>query len=86
MPLSALAVGDQFRYATKMMPRIVTGCFAGLDGAMDGGEDVRPAGLAEGFLQVAGKPEFDAGIRCVRPGQGIEVTLHSVDEFRIHGC
>ena len=52
--LPSLAVGDQFRDATKMMLRLVTGGLARLDGALDGGEEVLPAGVAEWFLQVSG--------------------------------
>lgn len=44
LALSALAVGDQFRDATKMVFRVVTSCFAGLYGALNGGLEVLPAG------------------------------------------
>ena len=57
-PLASFPVGDQFRDATQMVFRLVASCLAGFYGLLDGSLEVFPAGIAEWFLEVAGKPEF----------------------------
>ena len=59
--LSSLAIGDQFRDATKMMVGIITRCFSGLDGPLNCSHEVFPAGVAKGFLKVSGEPELQRG-------------------------
>ena len=56
--MPTLPVGDQFRDATKMMLDLVPRGAAGLDGALDGGQKVLPAGIAERLLQIPSKPEL----------------------------
>ena len=85
LALPALAVGDQFRDATKMMHWLVTRGLAGLDGPVDGREKVLPAGVAEGFLKVAGKPELQVGLLRMKLRQLIELALHFDDEVFVHG-
>jgi hypothetical protein len=77
-------VGDQFRDATKMMPGLVTRCIAGLNGTLNCGEKVLPTGISEGFLQVAGKPEFQARFFRVKLHQLIKLALHFDDEVFVH--
>ena len=72
-----------------MMPHLVTRCLAGLDGALDGGEEVLPTGVAERFLQIPGEPELKVGRFWVSLRQRIELALHLDDEFLVHqfrGC
>lgn len=54
---------DHFRDATKMILRRVTRCFAGLNGAVDRGLEVLPAGVSKRFHDVPGKPELDVFVR-----------------------
>lgn len=54
---------DHFRDATKMVICRVTRCFAGLDGAVDRGLEVLPAGVSKRFHDVPGKPELDVLVR-----------------------
>ena len=51
--LSTLAVGDQFRDATKLMIRIITRCFTRVDGPLNGGHEVFPTGVTKGLLKGA---------------------------------
>ena len=55
----AAAKFDHFRDATKMVRHRVTRCFEGLNGAVDRGLEVLPAGVSKRFHDVPGKPELD---------------------------
>jgi len=84
LALPSLPEGDHFRDATKMMPNLVTRCFTGLNGTLDGGQKVLPTGVAERFLQIAGEPELHLGRLGVSLDQRVELALHLDDEFLVH--
>ena len=67
-----------------MVFRIVTRCFTRLDGALDGGHEVFPAGVAERLLKIPGKPEFDAAVIRKGLGQRIKVALHAMNLIDVH--
>jgi hypothetical protein len=67
-----------------MVFSLITRCLAGIDGTLDGGEKILPAGIAEGFLQVARKPEFQMKFFGVRLHQLIKLALHADDEVFVH--
>ena len=67
-----------------MVFSLITRCLAGIDGTLDGREKILPAGIAERFLQVAGKPEFQMKFFGVRLRQLIKLALHFGDEDFVH--
>lgn len=83
-PPSAFPVGDQFRDATKMMFRFVTRCFRRLNGTLNRGHEVFPAGVSQGLLKVTGEPEFDVAVIGKSLGQRIKVALHAVNLLDVH--
>jgi len=42
--------GDQFRDATKMMPRLIAGGLAGLNSSLNGGDEILLPGIAQQIL------------------------------------
>ncbi len=58
---------------------------AGLDGPLDGSEEVLPAGIAERLLKITGKPEFQVCFLGVRLSQLVKLALHFDDEVFVHG-
>ncbi|MCU0747977.1 MAG: hypothetical protein MUF13_00320, partial [Akkermansiaceae bacterium] len=82
--LPALAVGDQFRDATKMMFRFVTRCLTRLNGPLNGSHEVFPTGIAERFLKIAGEPKFDPVVIRQGLSQRIKVALHAMNLFDVH--
>jgi hypothetical protein len=79
------AEGDHFRDATKMVLGLVSHYLAGLDGALEGGKEVFPTGVAEGFLEIAGEPEFEIGFVGVGLDELVKLTLHADKEVFVHG-
>jgi hypothetical protein len=82
--LPTLAVGDHFRDATKMVFRIITRCVARLDGPLNGGHEVFPAGVTKGLLKVPSEPEFQCLFFRMVLGKLVELDLQGDDSFGIH--